>query len=45
MNRLPGDRLQLFGRLVDLNIPVITLVFADIVMIPGMTADHITGIE
>src|ERR1700742_25225 len=39
MERGAGDGFQLLCRLVDLDIPVITLVFFYVVMIPGMAAD------
>jgi len=42
-DRCSGDSLQLFGRLVDLDLPILALVFLYAVMIPGVAADDIAG--
>src|ERR1700760_2370697 len=46
MDRGAGDRFELFGRLVDLDLPVLTLVFFHTMMVPGVAADDVArGIE
>ena len=43
MYRGAGDGFELFGRFVDLYLPVFTLVFFYAMMIPGMAADDVAG--
>lgn len=38
-----GDGFELFGGFIDLNLPVFPLVFFDVMMVPGMAADDVSG--